>query len=584
MEEERTHQNNPSARIAPEDTGPIIEIHWARLRSRLRFGSTVAKKRLRLFVSAVFLIALIVTVYLDTRPDYAQLVSMTDDQRLNEIVNHLEANNIEYELAAGGQTINVLRSERDLTRMDLAEIGLLCPAPGPGIELFDTTRLGMTDRVFETIYLRALENELARTIRDSEHYDSVFVHILMPSECLFKLDQDIPKASVKIFTGWGIPQKKVVAIQNLVAAAVPYLKVDNVQVVDRKNRSLARTEPPKQEAPRSSLTNKQDKIRKLKEADLKSVVKAVVEKVVRPKDFDIFVQLDLAWTEKMEIEHGIDVERQAPVSETTYEEVSNSACMAGEPGGETLRTEIRENIANYDYPKAKIERSIDVEQQALVSEKTYEEVSRSAVMAGEPGVARNVQDTGIAVSGGESLRTEISENIANYDYPKTEIRQSVHVEQQAAVSEKTYEEVSNSAAMAGEPGVAGNVQRTGIGASGGETLRTEISECISNYDYPAPEPHTKYIVGEVTAKHVSLLLNRRTNPETGKLESVSDEIIDLLRQQITTAAALDLDSPNSKDSLSIESLEFDTREGHRKKRVSLFSPIWNLLVKGDHHG
>ncbi|MFH1738882.1 MAG: flagellar basal-body MS-ring/collar protein FliF [bacterium] len=413
--------------------------------SRVWGNLNTQQKALFIGAPTILVLALVIAVYVASRPDFVQLVSMTDEQRLSEIVNHLEANNIKYKIGGGGKTIYVVRSDRDKIRMDLAGQELLGPGAGPGFELFDVTRLGMTDRIFEAQYIRALQNELAKTIRNGARYDSVFVHLSIPEETLFEQDQDVPKASIKIISSGGISRETVVGIQNLVAGAVPKLEPSRVQVLDRSNTALSGTD--EEEETGAAVAHRQDQVRRIKESELKGKIKSILEKVMGPEDFDLFVEMELDWTEKDEVEHDIDVE------------------------------------------------------------------------------------------------------------------------QQAVVSEKTYEEVSNSAAMAGEPGVAGNVQDTGIGANGGESLKTEIAENIANYDYPKKEIHTKHSSGDVVAKHISIILNYMENPETDKMEPVGEEIIDGFRQQIIAGAALNLDTPESKDTLSIESLPFDTRDVTARKKA-----------------
>ena len=73
---------------------------WANLNTQQRV----------IFIAApvVLVLALIVAVYLASRPDYVQLVSDSDLQRLEEIRNYLETNNVTHEVK--GKTRNLLKS------------------------------------------------------------------------------------------------------------------------------------------------------------------------------------------------------------------------------------------------------------------------------------------------------------------------------------------------------------------------------------------------------------------------------------------------------------------------------------------
>ena len=129
----------------------------------------------------------------------------------------------------------------------------------------------------------------------------------------------------------------------------------------------------------------------------------------------------------------------------------------------------------------------------------------------------------------------------------TEIEHDIDVEKQAPVSEKSYTEVSSSAAMAGEPGVAGNVQDTGIGADGGETLKTEIEENITNYDYAKKEVRTNHSIGTIKSTRIALVLDYQENPETDEFEPVSDEMKDSIRNTIVAVAGLNVEGENPID-------------------------------------
>ena len=339
---------------------------FAQLQEQLSrvWASLNASQRI-LFVLAptVLLIALMISVYIASRPDYVALVSMTDTQRLGDITNYLDLNDIDYQVK--GNTILVARRQRDQVRLDLAGAELLGPTVGPGFELFDTTRLGMTDRIFEAQYVRALQNELATTIRIGAGFDNVNVHVTIPKEALFRVDQALPSASVKVSTTRRISQEQVIGIQNLVAGAVPKLMPEHVKVFDRDNRPLAGVA--EEEDVGAALAHKQNEVRRREEDLLYAKLAPLIEAVVGPEGYVLTVVLELDWTEK-----------------------------------------------------SRRKRTLDPESQAAISEKTYEETSSSPAIAGEPGVGANVADIGIGAAGAEGLKTEITEGITNYEYSITE--------------------------------------------------------------------------------------------------------------------------------------------------------------------
>src|SRR5690606_13065731 len=109
-------------------------------------------------------------------------------------------------------------------RLSLASEGI--PAGGSiGYELFDRAdALGTTNFVQQINQIRALEGELARTIRSIRQVRAARVHLVMPKRELFSNDRAEPTASVVLTIGGGLDKGQVSAIQHLIASAVPGMK------------------------------------------------------------------------------------------------------------------------------------------------------------------------------------------------------------------------------------------------------------------------------------------------------------------------------------------------------------------------
>ena len=126
------------------------------------------------------------------------------------------------------------------TRLLLSGKGL--PTSGSvGYEIFDNApAMGQTDFVQTLNRQRALEGELARTIRSIQGVSFVRVHLVMPKHQLFEEDAEQPSASILIATGGGrVGPEQVRAIRNLVAGAVPELKPERVSITDQQGELLA---------------------------------------------------------------------------------------------------------------------------------------------------------------------------------------------------------------------------------------------------------------------------------------------------------------------------------------------------------
>ena len=174
--------------------------------------------------------------------DLSLLYADLDQADSAKIVAKLESLDVPYELRAGGRQIMVPPDRTLRLRMSMAEEGL--PSGGSvGYEIFDRSEaLGTTNFIQNINLLRALEGELARTIRSLSQVHEARVHLVMPRRDLFSRRQQEPTASVVIKTRGAsrIGKNQVLAIQHLVAAAVPALKVSRISIIDHTGRLLAR--------------------------------------------------------------------------------------------------------------------------------------------------------------------------------------------------------------------------------------------------------------------------------------------------------------------------------------------------------
>ena len=124
-------------------------------------------------------------------------------------------------------------------RMKLAESGLP-KGGGVGYEIFDKSdALGSTTFVQNINHLRALEGELARTIRGLDRVQAARVHLVLPDRPLFSRDKTEPSASIVLKVRGTLEPQQVRAIRHLVATAVSGLEA-RARVGDRRDRQAAR--------------------------------------------------------------------------------------------------------------------------------------------------------------------------------------------------------------------------------------------------------------------------------------------------------------------------------------------------------
>ena len=155
------------------------------------------------------------------------------------IVRDLERQAIPYQVRNDGAIILVPKDAVTRLRMKLAESGLP-KGGGVGYEIFDKSdSLGATSFVQNINHLRALEGELARTIRSIDRVAAARVHLVLPERPLFSRERQEPSASIVLKLRGGLEAQQVRAIRHLAASAVNGLKPTRVSVVDETGRLLA---------------------------------------------------------------------------------------------------------------------------------------------------------------------------------------------------------------------------------------------------------------------------------------------------------------------------------------------------------
>ena len=194
-------------------------------------------------IAAIVIFLISFFVYLATKlntGDYAVLYTDLEMEDAKQIVQHLETANIKYRLTKNGTEILVPEEDVNKMRIDTADLAMASKGSNVGYEIFDNTdALGSTNFVQNVNLIRALEGELARTIRSVDHIKSARVHLVLPKREMFSREEQMPTASVVIKTDGGkLSLESIHSIQQLIAAAGPKLDVKNVSIVDSAGNLL----------------------------------------------------------------------------------------------------------------------------------------------------------------------------------------------------------------------------------------------------------------------------------------------------------------------------------------------------------
>ncbi|ONH85035.1 flagellar M-ring protein FliF [Roseomonas mucosa] len=175
-------------------------------------------------------------------PPMALLYADLDPRDAGAVVQSLDKQRIPYQLGAGGSTVMVPEEMVPKLRLALAREGL--PAGGNvGWEIFDRGE-SLTTTPFQQDMnrIRALEGELARTIRGLSGVRNARVHLVLPQREAFSRRTNEAQASVvlSMLGSQRLDREGVQAVLHLVATAVPGLKLSAVSIIDSRGELLAR--------------------------------------------------------------------------------------------------------------------------------------------------------------------------------------------------------------------------------------------------------------------------------------------------------------------------------------------------------
>lgn len=187
------------------------------------------------------LIAIVgVAAWYGNKPDMVPLFTNMESKDAGEVAAKLKESSIEYEIQENklGTTILVPSKNVHDARLDLATQGL--PRGNKGFEIFDDSKLGVTEFQNKVNYLQALQGELTRTIEQIAAVDKARVHIVLPEDSLYKKNEKPATASImlRLKDNVELSKKEIKGIVNLAANSIQGLKPENITIVDDTGKIL----------------------------------------------------------------------------------------------------------------------------------------------------------------------------------------------------------------------------------------------------------------------------------------------------------------------------------------------------------
>jgi flagellar M-ring protein FliF len=255
-----------------------------------------------------------------TTPQMTPLFTDLSLEDSASIAKELDREGITYELRNDGNVIMVPRDKVARLRMTMAENGLP-KGGGVGYEIFDKSdALGTTSFVQNIDQLRALEGELARTIRSLDQVQDARVHLVLPDRPLFSRDKVEPSASIVLKLRGTLQPSQVRAIRHLVATAVSELRPQRISIVDEQGQLLADGAGDDTAAGGAAADERQAAYEK----HLREQVESIVSSVVGPNHSRVQVAADFDLNRITQTSDKFDPDGRVVRSSQSREETSAS--------------------------------------------------------------------------------------------------------------------------------------------------------------------------------------------------------------------------------------------------------------------
>jgi len=291
-------------------------------------GISLSHKFIMIMMTMGFIGGIIGVTQWARKPDFALLYGELGPKESGEIVDLLKEDNVPFQIRGNGSAIAVPSEKVHEMRLKLAGKGL--PREESGYELLDKVGFGTSDFVQRVNYRRAIQGELAKTIRHLDYVEWAQVHLALPEGSLFVEDEKSATASVilklKSRSAGVLRPEQVASIVHLVSAGVEGLKPENVTITDTRGNLLS-----KKELPSSMIGASNDQLEMKKKIEDYFVAKAqdLLEKIVGAGKSVVRVSADLDFKHVDEKLVEFDPERRVPKVQTVTTRVSGGAPFSG---------------------------------------------------------------------------------------------------------------------------------------------------------------------------------------------------------------------------------------------------------------
>ena len=275
-------------------------------------------------------VALGIALYMSIQePSYRALDYQVTPQNMAALVDTLDKANIKYKMNEQEGVIMIPAADFQLAHLKLSAAGVPRDDGFNFSFLNDQNSIGNSQFLENARYLRALENDLAKTIDAIEGVSSSRVHIAMPQNNIFADENNRPTASIvlSMAPGMSSDKEKIRAIMQIVSGSVPGLDPKDVAITDQYGHYLSNAMDVNSLFDAEQL-NYQNNVQNYYEKRIESLIAPMLgENKVSVR---VFANID--FTQQEEAKEQYDPDKKTLLSDQEVSEQSGSGGASGAPG------------------------------------------------------------------------------------------------------------------------------------------------------------------------------------------------------------------------------------------------------------
>lgn len=294
------------------------------------FLQTGMIRQLIFLIGIAISVAVGIVLYMSVKePMYRPLDYQVNMQNMASIVDTLDKAGIHYKLNDQENMILVPAKDVQLAKMKLSASGVPRDDGFNYSFLNEQNNIANSQFIENARYIRALENDLSKTIGAIEGVSIARVHIAIPQNNVFADESNKVTASVvlSISPSFMSDKEKVQAIMQIVAGSVPGLDPRDVAITDQYGHFL--TAGLDQNAVyNSEQLNYQNKLQNYYEKRIETMIVPMLGE----NRVTVRVFADIDFTQQEESNEAYDPDKKSVRSEQVMSEQNESSGAAGVPG------------------------------------------------------------------------------------------------------------------------------------------------------------------------------------------------------------------------------------------------------------